>query len=304
MVSSYLSAWQHYLTHERGYSAHTARAYHNDVGHFLHFLQAHKGEKVGDALLSGCDISTFRSWLYGRTQEGISHRSNARAASSLRHFYRFLDSKYGIKNSVISVLRTPKRAASLPKALTATQAKEAIDHIGTLQPTDWVAARDTAILTLLYATGMRISEVLEMEHTDYDPHGQSMVVRGKGQKDRNVPLLPITHRVIEIYLDHSPYHQQQADHMPLFVGVRGKRLNASMVRKQLQQLRRKLGLPESTTPHAFRHSFATHLLEESVDLRTIQELLGHASLSTTQTYTKVQTNHMLAAYSSAHPRNT
>jgi integrase/recombinase XerC len=250
----------------------------------------------------------FRSFLAHRRNHGLSNTSVARALSVLRSFFRHLERTGLVTNAAIRSVRSPKLPHSVPKPLGVEAAAAAREQIAFLHEEQWVNARDYAVLTLLYGCGLRISEALglnhkdigDLNHADVGSGAASLIIRGKGNKERMVPVLPVVRNAIDAYTALCPFANGRED--PLFVGVRGKRLNAGIIQKSMREVRRALGLPESATPHALRHSFATHLLSAGGDLRTIQELLGHASLSTTQRYTEVETGHLLKVYRDAHPR--
>ncbi len=298
-VLAALASWRQWLEHERRTSEHTIDAYQRDITAFLKFCAEHLGYPPGMQELANFRAADFRSYLAKRAQAGLARTSTARAMSTLRNFFRYLARENLAANAAIDNVQTPKVPKSIPKALSEQEARETLDTLEAMIDEVWVAKRDTALMTLLYGCGLRISEALNMNRSDI-PAGDTMIITGKGQKQRVVPVLSIVKDAIADYLAHYP-HALEADD-PLFVGVRGKRLNAGVVQRQMRQLRSLLGLPESATPHALRHSFATHLLAEGGDLRTIQELLGHASLSTTQRYTDVDTGRLTAVYQSAHPR--
>ena len=301
-VVSAIEDWRGWLAHERRASRHTVDAYGRDLAAFLRFLAGHLGFPPGLGDLDGLTPADFRSYLASRAGHGLGRTSVARAMSTLRGFFRFLDRAGLAHNAAIGAIRTPRVPQSIPKALTETDARMAVEAVGDLSDEPWVARRDTALLLLLYGCGLRIGEALALNRGQAPAAkaGDTMVVTGKGNKQRMVPVLPVVARAMDDYLAACPYPQGDDD--PLFVGVRGKRLNAGVVQRQVRRLRALLGLPETATPHALRHSFATHLLSGGGDLRTIQELLGHASLSTTQRYTAVDAGHLTAVYRKAHPR--
>ena len=224
--------------------------------------------------------------------------STARALSTVKSFYRYLEKQGTLTNPVIFHLRGPKLKKALPKALGVEQAQQALETIGTQHEDEWVNKRDLALLVLIYGSGLRISEALSL--TTADNKGDSLTIIGKGNKQRMVPLLPVIKNAIADYMSACPYPFTAT--APLFLGKRGQPLNPAIFQLQLRKLRAALNLPESTTPHAFRHSFATHLLSAGGDLRSIQELLGHTSLSTTQRYTHVDKARLMQAYQNAHPR--
>lgn len=297
---SLLGAWKQWLEHERQYSAHTIRAYEADMLAFFNFLQGHHGAPPTKKLLGSLKIKDFRSWLAFRHEKGLSFKATARALSTLRRFYTFFNKLNEIDNHVIFNVQVPKFDKPLPKALSREDAVDATKAIGSLAIEGWTGKRDIALLTLIYGCGLRISEALGLTLSDM-PLTETLRIKGKGNKEREVPVLPIVRNAIDLYLTSCPYSLGEDDH--IFVGARGKPLRAEVFRRQLQNLRNSFGLPESTTPHAFRHSFATHLLEEGGDLRVIQELLGHSSLSSTQVYTKVDSKRLLDIYDKAKPRD-
>ncbi|MBF0128552.1 MAG: tyrosine recombinase XerC [Alphaproteobacteria bacterium] len=296
--------WQRWLTTERRVSPHTADAYGRDLAAFLFFLTDHLGVEPGLGDLTALSVSDFRAYLSargkdGRGEEGLSRTSLARAMSTLRGFFRWLDRNGKGECAAIGAVRSPRPPRSVPKALAEDEALETLSGCGELQDEPWLAARDAALFTLLYGCGLRLGEALGLDRRDV-PTGEAMTITGKGRKQRVVPVLPIVVHAIAAYLALCPF-QQGADG-PLFLGARGGRLNPGVVQRQMRRLQVLLGLPETATPHALRHSFATHLLAGGGDLRTIQELLGHASLSTTQRYTEVDASRLAAVYRDAHPR--
>jgi integrase/recombinase XerC len=296
-----LDQWDAWLRHERRASAHTVSAYRHDLAEFLNFLSEHLGglPTLGD--LGALGTSDFRAWLAARAGRGLARSSTARALSVVRNLFRWLQKRGLAENPSITAIRTPKVPSSVPRALGAEDAAATVDTAGGLARDDWTGKRDTAVLLLLYGCGLRIGEALGLLMRDAPrPRQDAMVITGKGAKERLVPLLPVVIRAIEAYIAACP-HPLPADG-PLFLGARGGRLGARQVQQVMADLRALLGLPDSATPHALRHSFATHLLAGGGDLRTIQELLGHASLSTTQRYTAVDSAGLLAVYQRAHPR--
>jgi integrase/recombinase XerC len=302
-----IAAWRNWLRHERRASRHTLDAYGRDLAAFLVHLTDHLGHRPGLDDLGALTPADFRSFLARRAGQGLARSSTARAMSSLRGFFRFLQKTGRIHNAAVSGVRTPRLPRSVPKALSATQAGGALTTVSELSASewfakrglDWLAHRDVALLTLLYGCGLRLGEALALNRRQA-PTGDTLVVAGKGGKERLVPVLPVVVEAIEAYLDACPHVLEPDD--PLFVGARGRRLQARVVQRQMVRLRRLLGLPETATPHALRHSFATHLLAGGGDLRTIQELLGHASLSTTQRYTEVDAAGLTEVYRRSHPR--
>ena len=244
-----------------------------------------------------------RAFLAARRGEGVGSRSLSRTLSALRMFYKFLERRGYGKNDAIRAVALPKLPHSVPKPLTAPKATALVDgaDIASADQPEWIIARDTAVLALLYGSGLRISEALSLKRKDAPTKGRDMLrVTGKGSKTRVVPVLPIAREAVELYLKLCPMGLGSED--PLFVGAHGKQLSPRIIQLRIAKARAVLGLPETATPHALRHSFATHLLGAGADLRSIQELLGHASLSTTQGYTEVDREHLLKTYQSAHPR--
>ncbi len=292
-------AWFAYITAERRLASNTVAAYLRDLRDFFAFMQDHLGEAPDRAALEALELRDFRSWLAARRLRGNSSRSTARALSAVRSFYRFAERGDALKNGAIHLITSPKLPHLVPRPLSVEGAKAVLDEIGALGEEDWIGLRDTAVVTLLYGCGLRISEALSLNRQDVDS-GESIRVTGKGGKERLVPVLPVVTQAIAAYLAACPY--PLGPDSPLFVGKRGGRLSPRVIQGRLQTLRTALGLPPSATPHALRHSFATHLLAGGGDLRTIQELLGHASLSTTQHYTEVDTDQLMAVYDAAHPR--
>ncbi|HXP97750.1 MAG TPA: tyrosine recombinase XerC [Telmatospirillum sp.] len=292
-------AWRAWLTSERRASAHTLDGYGRDLASFLGFLSEHLGGTPRLADLAALKPADFRSFLAHRSAEGLGRTSMARAMSSLRSFFRYLDRNQLVHNPALKAVRAPRPPRGLPKPLATDEALETISSAADLQNEPWMAARDTALLTLLYGCGLRLGEALGLNRGNA-PKGDVMMITGKGQKQRLVPLLPAVVEAVDLYLAQCPYAGSPS--APLFVGARGKRLNPGVVQRQMRRLRALLGLAETATPHALRHSFATHLLSGGGDLRTIQELLGHASLSTTQRYTEVDAGKLVSVYRDAHPR--
>jgi integrase/recombinase XerC len=293
-----IGLWMAWLGGERRASAHTVAAYGRDLAGFLDFLTRHLGEPPGLATIGRLLPADYRAWLAFRSAE-VERSSIARGLSVVRGFIRFLDRRGLASSPALAVLRAPKLPASVPKPLSVRDAAELIEAPAGMGARAWQASRDIAVFTLLYGCGLRISEALGLTRAE-GHRGEQIVITGKGNKQRLVPVLPAVRQAIADYLAACPY-PLPADG-PLFVGARGGPLSPRLVQRQMESLRRALGLPETATPHALRHSFATHLLGGGGDLRAIQELLGHASLSTTQRYTSVDTQRLLAVYEAAHPR--
>jgi integrase/recombinase XerC len=298
-VQAAIAAWTARLQNERRAAANTLSNYARDLAAFFAYLQDHLGGPPSLADLATLRPADFRGFLAKRASAGLKPASNARALSTLRGFFRHLARSGLCDNPHVAALRGPKLPRNLPKALNAVDASVVLESVDAVEDRPWVAARDRAIFTLLYGAGLRIGEALDLPRKAA-PLSDMLRVVGKGRKARDVPVVPACRDAVDAYLALCPYRLGPAD--PLFVGVRGKRLKAGMVQLRLRNLRNTLGLPEKTTPHALRHSFATHLLGEGADLRAIQELLGHASLSTTQRYTAVDAKRLIEVYSAAHPR--
>jgi integrase/recombinase XerC len=292
--------WRDRLRDERRASAHTVDAYERDLAQYLDFLTEHLGGPPELNDLAALAPGDFRAWLARRARDGKAKSSTARALSTVRGFFRFLDREGLAHNAAIGAVRSPRLPRQVPRPLTAEQADNVVELADAFAEEPWIAARDVAIVLLMYGAGMRIGEVLGLTLGDARGGRDVLVFRGKGNKERMVPLLPVVRRALDRCLDAHPCAGDNTQ--PLFVGVRGKRLQPAIVQKRFRNLRTALGLPDSATPHAMRHSFATHLLGGGADLRTIQELLGHASLSTTQRYTDVDTESLLKVYREAHPR--
>ena len=295
-----IAAWQDWLRSERRASPHTVAAYGRDLAQFLDFLATHRGGIADLAVLGGLTPADFRAFLAARHFAALKHSSSARALSTLRGFFRFLDRRGFAHNAALAALRSPKLPKALPKALSVADADSALDLAPALARTPWQGKRDLAILVLLYGAGLRIGEALSLTRRDAPVKAGAVTITGKGQKTRLVPILPVVAKAVADYLAICPY-DGVAD-TPLFLGARGQALNPRLVQRQMASLRALLGLDPRATPHALRHSYATHLLGEGADLRAIQELLGHASLSTTQRYTAVDAARLAAVYDKAHPR--
>ena len=294
-----LSDWIDWLKHEKRSSPHTLDHDSRDIAAFLTFFTDHLGFTPGLRDLAQLRAVDFRSWLARLGQDGKSRATIARRFSTLRTFYKYLERQGVLTNAAVHAVRTPKLPKSLPKALSVEDALEAVEMAADLADEPWVGKRNRALMMMLYGCGLRIAEALDLNVKDI-PEGDVIVVTGKGNKQRVVPVLPQVAKAIASYVKMCPYPMTPTS--PLFLGVRGKRLQAGVVQAMVREVRGYLGLPASATPHALRHSFATHLLAGGGDLRTIQELLGHASLSTTQRYTDVDAARLQAVYSHTHPR--
>ncbi|MGE3245934.1 MAG: tyrosine recombinase XerC [Beijerinckiaceae bacterium] len=298
-----LEAWLDHLRYARKYSAHTLEAYRRDTGQFFLFLSGHLGARADVADIAGLSPLDLRSFMAARRMAGAQNRTLARSLAALRSFAKHLERRRLASATVFNSVRSPKLSRTLPKPVSASAAVQ-LAHVdlraGEEKP-DWVIARDAAVIAMLYGCGLRISEALGLTRSEA-PVGDTdmLAITGKGGKTRHAPVIAPVRQAIEEYLVRCPFDLPPGG--PLFVGVQGRRLSPRIIQLVIERLRGALGLEASATPHALRHSFATHLLARGGDLRAIQELLGHASLSTTQLYTAVDSNRLLEAFRSAHPR--
>lgn len=298
-LAAAIEAWRSWLTAERRAPSATIVAYDCDLRAFFRFVSRHQGGAVSLATLVSLSPADFRAYLAERDGRNYARTSIARGLASVRSFFRFLDRRGLAHNPAVRAVRTPRLPHAVPKALNEDDAREVVDKVAALSDARWIALRDSAVVLLLYGCGLRISEALALKRGDA-PLRDAIVVSGKGRKQRMVPVLPIVAEAVNAYAAACPYPAEAAS--PLFVGARGKPLDPGVVQRQMRRLRGCLGLPETATPHALRHSFATHLLAGGGDLRTIQELLGHASLATTQRYTEVDAARLATVHRAAHPR--
>ncbi|MBI3444924.1 MAG: tyrosine recombinase XerC [Magnetospirillum sp.] len=294
-----VAGWRQWLAGEKRASEHTLDGYGRDLAAFLSFLTGHLDGEPDLGALSRLEPGDFRAFLARRTSDGLGRSSLARTMSTLRGFFKYLDRHDLAHNPAIKAVKSPRPPKSVPKPLAADEAMEALASAGELHDEPWLAARDVALFTLLYGAGLRLGEALGLLRRDV-PKADTMVITGKGRKQRVVPILPVVRESIAEYLRLLPYPADPRT--PLFLGARGGALNPGVVQRQMRRLRLLMGLPETATPHALRHSFATHLLAGGGDLRTIQELLGHSSLSTTQRYTEIDAAKLTRVYQDAHPR--
>lgn len=294
------ATWLESLGAERRLSANTLDAYERDTRQFLQFLSGHVGGTVKIDDIKALRPTDLRGFLASRRKEGAGARTLGRHLAGLRSFLRHLERKGLVNAAGASAIRSPKQPKSLPKPLSGRQALAVVAVDTQMNEEPWIAARDAAVLSLLYGCGLRISEALGLTPDVFQGRPTSLRITGKGGKMRLVPLLPVVMEAVENYYKLCPYHLEPG--APLFRGARGGPLQPAIIQREMQKLRSALGLPDSATPHALRHSFATHLLGSGGDLRTIQELLGHASLSTTQIYTGVDSARLLDIYDRAHPR--
>lgn len=296
-----IAEFSDYLVGTRNYSVHTASAYSADLADFAKFLNNFNGGNMGINDLARVDTIAFRSWLANRQKRELSFKSTARALSSVRGFYKYLARYHGIKNDAIGLISSPRVPKKLSKAISPSDVSDmagAIHDIDANEP--WIAARDWALVTLLFGCGLRISEALALRNLDIAGAPENLRIVGKGAKERIVPVLPAVYNAIKKYTDLRPFGNAPTDE--LFRSVRGLPMSARMAEKVIEKVRAFLQLPDYVTPHALRHTFATALLSDGADLRSLQELLGHSSLSTTQLYTKVNMSEIMDIYEHCHPR--
>lgn len=300
-IKELISGWQQELSVLKRYSTHTINSYITDLFYFLNFLNKYSGQEITVQILQEITPRQVRAWLVERKNNQIKSVSNARAVSVLRNFFNFLNDKGVINNQAPFAVKVARDGKKLPKAIIADNAIAAVNAIKHLSATGWVGQRDLAILSMLYGMGLRISEALNLKLSDIENiKDNQLLIFGKGNKERYVPMLPKVFEELQKYIKLCPHNLSKN---ALFKGKSGKNLNPNVFRSNLRSLRRSLGLPEHTTPHAFRHSFATHLLGAGGSLRTIQELLGHENLSTTQGYTHVDAAYIFREYSKFHPKS-
>ncbi|HUB11851.1 MAG TPA: tyrosine recombinase XerC [Acetobacteraceae bacterium] len=294
-------AFLDWLGQERRASPLTVAAYGADIAAFLGFLTRHLGGEPDLAALAALRQADIRAWLAEQAAEGDSNATRARHLAAVRTFFNWLARRQELDNPAVRLIATPRARRPVPKALAPEQARAVAEEAGELSDRALVQARDEALFTLLYGCGLRIAEALALDVRDAPRPGAETPLRvvGKGSKQRLVPVLPAVRHAIGAWL---VLHPAPSPDSPLFVGVRGARLDAAVARRTMRVFRRLRGMPEHATPHALRHSFATHLLDGGADLRSIQELLGHARLSTTQRYTSVETARLMEVWRKAHPR--
>lgn len=299
-MNEIIDEFKDYLGNTKRYSIHTVTAYETDVLDLLYFFAKFNDTQARIADIAKLDTLFFRSWLADRARRKISHKSTARALSSVRTFYKWLAKYKNISNDAIGLISSPKVERKLSKAVETTDVADmhtAIRAVDNAEP--WVAARDWALVVLIFGCGLRISEALSLKNSDIVGEPESLRILGKGNKERIVPVLPAVYTALEKYTKICPFgHDLNA---PLFRSVRGLPMSARMAEKVIEKIRHYLQLPDYVTPHALRHTFATALLAGGADLRSLQELLGHASLSTTQLYTRVNMAEIMDVYNHAHP---
>ena len=293
-------AFLNYMAGERRAAKLTIETYGRDLAAFLGFLTSHNAEEPTLDTLQALRVTDIRAWLAHEAGNGSGNATRAKKLSALSSFYRYLRKNHGVENTAFTLIKRPRAALPMPRALSAADALKVAHDIGDSTDTAAIQARDTALMCLLYGAGLRINEALSLNIRDIPALDNALLVTGKGNKQRIVPLLPAIRAALATWLK---LHPNPSPASPIFLGARGARLNAGVVQKTLRDFRRLNGLPEHTTPHALRHSFATHLLSNGADLRSIQELLGHASLSTTQRYTEIDTEQLMNVWRNAHPRS-
>ena len=299
-LAAILADWMRWLADERRVAAHTLDGYRRDLFGFIAFIADHQGEPPTPAILESLRPADFRAWLAKRAGDGLKRTSIARALSVVRNFFRWCERNGRLTNQAIQSVRTPRLPHAVPRPLSPVDARDVIDVARDSADEPWIGLRDAALFTLLYGCGLRISEALGLTPDQIGDATDLLVVDGKGGKQRMVPVLPVVREAVRAYVGACPH--RLASGQVLFRGARGGPLNPGVAQRRMRLARAMLGLPDTATPHALRHSFATHLLAGGGDLRSIQELLGHASLSTTQRYTEVETDRLMAEYRATHPR--
>ena len=297
-LNELVEEWKLYNINLRNFSENSIKAYSLDLKNFLHF-SFQESEDILKSDLSNISSHTIRLWILSLRNRSVKASSLSRKMSSLKNFFHWLESTHNIVNSAISRLESPKKDKKLPRPLSVNDIKRLFSAFENKKEDQWIISRNQAIFLLLYTCGLRISEALDLKANAL-PLNTSIFVKGKGKKERMVPILNITNQAIEQYKDQCPFPNSSSKYV--FLGVRGKRMSARSFQKALERARNSIGLPSSSTPHSLRHSYATHLLNSGTDLRSIQKLLGHSALSSTQIYTQVEQKRLLQVYKSTHPR--
>lgn len=297
-VQELIGKWQKYLSLQKNYSKHTLISYGNDLKHFLEFMNYYNSEVVTMDHIKAADLRLVRSWLAKRKCDNFVTSSIARGLSAVKNFYKFLEKTIQLHNHAVFSIKSPKKSKLLPKALSEEEVAISLEHIKEYGNAEWIELRNKALLVLIYASGLRISEALSITKLHLQ-NLEFIKIIGKGSKERIIPWLSVARNLVTEYLQKLPYELK--DNEPIFRGKQGKILQPPVFNCELIKLKRFYGLPEHLSAHSFRHSFASHLLENGADLRSIQELLGHKSLSTTQNYTKTSVKHLEAVYVTAHP---
>ncbi len=294
-----VDAWQKNLLLERRLSVKTGESYQIDLKEFFTFLSSHLKKEIDVSDLKKLGVSDFRAFLVWRMNQDMSRASIARGMSAVRNFFKYLSRNDILENTAVLSVRSARPGKTLPKPLSVDDAVRFLKVAETMAKETWEAKRDVALYMLLYGCGLRIAEALSLNVGDFPTRAESFTITGKGNKQRMIPILPSVRQAVSAYLKTRPNPEANT---PLFIGARGDRLNPGVVQRNVRLIRRSLNLPDTVTPHALRHSFATHLLQGGGDLRTVQELLGHASLSATQRYTEITMEHLQEVYEHAHPR--
>ena len=297
-LNELVEEWKLYNINLRNFSENSIKAYSLDLKNFLHF-SFQESEDILKSDLSNISSHTIRLWILSLRNRSVKASSLSRKMSSLKNFFNWLESTHNIFNSAISRLESPKKDKKLPRPLSVNDIKRLFSAFENKKEDQWIVSRNQAIFLLLYTCGLRISEALDLKANAL-PLNTSILVKGKGKKERMVPILNITNQAIEKYKDQCPYPNSNSNYV--FLGIRGKRMSARSFQKALERARNSIGLPSSSTPHSLRHSYATHLLNSGTDLRSIQKLLGHSALSSTQIYTQIEQKKLLQVYKSTHPR--
>ena len=297
-LNELVEEWKLYNINLRNFSENSIKAYSLDLKNFLHF-SFQESEDILKSDLSNISSHTIRLWILSLRNRSVKASSLSRKMSSLKNFFNWLESTHNIFNSAISRLESPKKDKKLPRPLSVNDIKRLFSAFENKKEDQWIISRNQAIFLLLYTCGLRISEALDLKANAL-PLNTSILVKGKGKKERMVPILNITNQAIEKYKDQCPYPNSNSN--CVFLGIRGKRMSARSFQKALERARNSIGLPSSSTPHSLRHSYATHLLNSGTDLRSIQKLLGHSALSSTQIYTQIEQKKLLQVYKSTHPR--
>lgn len=301
-LDNLLNKWLDWIANGKRLSVHTVRAYRTDIDDFLQFMNTHLGKTISLPVLGDASLTDFRAWIAAKALDNVTARSRARAVSSLRHFYKWLDREGILHNAAIQLLRSPKLPHTIPRPLSITNTEHILE-MAEDNHEDWTGTRDKALFTLLYGAGLRIDEALRLNCGQWPKQNHDhLTITGKGNKQRQIVLLDIVHEAMNRYFAQCPFAMMPE--RPLFMGKQGKRLNQGVAQRSMRQLRALLNLPDTVTPHALRHSFATHLLVDGVNIRAIQELLGHASLSTTQRYTELNIEDMRDLIDRLHPRGS
>lgn len=298
-LAGVIEDWQKNLLSERRLSLKTGESYQRDMKEFMTFLNDHLEKEVSLSDLKKLTVSDFRSFLVWRSSQKIARSSIARGLSAVRNFFKYMTRNDILENTAIMAIRSARPGKTLPKPLSVTDAARFLEAAKNMARESWEAKRDVALYMLMYGCGLRIAEALGLDIGDFSGRAEALTISGKGGKQRIVPILPAVRKAVASYLKVHPTNRPT---QPLFVGARGDRLNPGVVQRNVRFIRRALNLPDTVTPHALRHSFATHLLQGGGDLRTVQELLGHASLSATQRYTEITMEHLQEVYEHAHPR--